>query len=162
LVNSRSDAEKAVNAVKYPPIGTRGVGLSRAQNYSLDLESYQKWNQDKSIVIVLLEHIKSVENLESIMSVSGIDGFIIGLYDLSGSLGVPGEFSHPKVKEALEEIYSKSQNFDYLMGQHIVPPDPQLVLDKIREGIKFIGFGTDFLFFENHIKNCLGKVRKHL
>jgi|TARA_B100001971_G_C18244246_1_gene573060 2-dehydro-3-deoxyglucarate aldolase len=162
LVNSRSDAEKAVNAVKYPPIGTRGVGLSRAQNYSLDLESYQKWNQDKSIVIVLLEHIKSVENLESIMSVSGIDGFIIGLYDLSGSLGVPGELSHPKVKEALEEIYSKSQNFDYLMGQHIVPPDPQLVLDKIREGIKFIGFGTDFLFFGNHIKNCLGKVRKHL
>lgn len=162
LVNSRSDAEKAVNAVKYPPIGTRGVGLSRAQNYSLDLESYQEWNQDKSIVIVLLEHIKAVENLESIMSVSGIDGFIIGLYDLSGSLGVPGEFDHPKVKEALEEIYHKSQKFDYLMGQHIVPPNPQLVLDKIREGIRFIGFGTDFLFFREHVKSCLGKIREHL
>lgn len=162
LVNSRSDAEKAVNAVKYPPVGTRGVGLSRAQYYSLDLESYRKWNQDKSIVIVQIEHIKGVENLESIMGVNGIDGFIIGLYDLSGSLGLPGEFDHPKVKETLEEIYQKSRKFDYLMGQHVVPPNPQLVLDKIQEGIKFIGFGTDFLFFREHTKSCLEKVREHL
>ena len=43
-VNSKSDTEKVVNAVKYPPIGTRGVGLFRAHNYSLDLNTYQKWN----------------------------------------------------------------------------------------------------------------------
>lgn len=160
LVNSKSDAEKAVNAVKYPPIGTRGVGLSRAQNYSLDLESYRRWNQENSIVIVQVEHVKAVENLESIMSVDGIDGFIIGLYDLSGSLGVPGEFEHPKVKEALAEICHKSQKFKFLMGQHVVPPDPQLVSDKIREGIKFIGFGTDFLFLTEYTKDCLRKIRE--
>ncbi len=161
-VNSKSDAEKAVNAVKYPPLGTRGVGLSRAQNYSLDLENYRKWNQENSIVIVQLEHIKAVENLESIMSVNGVDGFIIGLYDLSGSLGYPGNFEHPKVKEALDEIYKKSKKFDYLMGQHIVDPDPQLVLNKIQEGIKFIGFGTDFLFLGENCKRSLNKIRNAL
>ena len=162
LVNSKSDAEKAVNAVKYPPLGTRGIGLSRAQNYSLDLENYRKWNQENSIVIVQLEHIKAVENLESIMSVNGVDGFIIGLYDLSGSLGYPGNFEHPKVKEALDEIYKKSKKFDYLMGQHIVDPDPQQVLDKIQEGIKFIGFGTDFLFLGENCKRSLNKIRNAL
>lgn len=162
LVNSKSDAEKAVNAVKYPPLGTRGVGLSRAQNYSLDLENYRKWNQENSIVIVQLEHIKAVENLESIMSVNGVDGFIIGLYDLSGSLGYPGNFEHPKVKEALDEIYKKSKKFNYLMGQHIVDPDPQQVLNKIQEGIKFIGFGTDFLFLGENCKRSLNKIKNAL
>jgi len=162
LVNSREDAEKAVNGVKYPPLGTRGVGLSRAQNYSLDLESYIRWNQDNSIVIVQVEHIKAVENLESIMSVNGVDGFIVGLYDLSGSLGYPGNFEHPKVIEVLEEIHKKSRKYDYLMGQHIVDPNPQQALDRIKEGIKFIGFGTDFLFLSQYSKNCLKEIRKVL
>ena len=155
LVNSERDAKQAVNAVKYPPLGTRGVGLFRAQKYSLDLESYRKWNQENSIVIVQIEHIRGVENLESIMNVDGVDGFIIGLYDLSGSLGCPGNFEDAKVREALIEIHAKSKKFNYLMGQHVVNPDPNEVLERIEEGIKFIGFGVDFLFLGEHCKKCL-------
>ena len=159
LVNSRNDAERAVNAVKYPPLGTRGVGLSRAQNYSLDLESYRKWNQESSIVIVQVEHIKAVENLESIMSVNGIDGFIIGLYDLSGSLGHPGNFEHPKVQEALDEIYNKARVKNYLIGQHIVKPEPEEVKKKVKEGVKFIGFGVDFLFLGEYCRSCVSQIK---
>lgn len=162
LINSKGDAEKAVTAVRYPPIGTRGVGLNRAQDYSLDLKSYIKWNQKNSIVIVQVEHIKAVENLESIMNVDGIDGFITGLYDLSGSLGHPGDFEHPRVKEALEEIYKISKKHNYLMGEHVVQPNPHLVLKKIKEGIKFIGFGVDFLFLGEFCKNSLKEIRKAL
>ena len=96
-INTKLDAQKAVNAVKYPPNGTRGVGLFRAQNYSLDLKSYQKWNKEESIVIAQIEHIDSVMNIDSITSVQGIDGYIIGPYDLSASIGYPGEFDHPEV-----------------------------------------------------------------
>ena len=162
LVNSRNDAERAVNAVKYPPLGTRGVGLARAQNYSLDLESYRKWNQEKSIVIVQIEHIKAVENMETIMSVEGVDGFIIGLYDLSGSLGCTGEFDHPRVMEALEEIYIKSRKNNYLIGQHVVSIDPQQVFSKINDGVKFLGFGVDFLFLSEYTKSCMAEIRKTL
>ena len=90
MVNSKSDAERAVNAVKYPPMGTRGVGLSRAQNYSLDLESYQEWNQKNSIVIVQIEHIKGVENLQSIIDVDGIEHIILegGINILSKISGI--------------------------------------------------------------------------
>lgn len=162
LVNTKADAGKAVSAVKYPPLGTRGVGLARAQGYSLDFESYRKWNQDNSIVIVQVEHIKAVENLESIMSVEGVDGFIIGLYDLSGSLGCPGEFNNPKMIEALGEIYSKSEKNGYLMGQHVVTPEPKLVLDVIKQGISFIGFGTDFLLLRDKCQNSLNEIRKSI
>jgi len=162
MVNSKEDAEKAVAAVKYPPLGKRGVGLSRAQQYSLDFESYRKWNQENSLVIALIEHIEAVENIESIMSVAGVDAFIIGPYDLSGSLGCPGEFNNPKVAKALEEIYEKSRKNNYLMGQHIVNPDPVQVRDKIKIGIKFIGVGTDFLFLNMHCKDCFAEIKKEL
>jgi 2-dehydro-3-deoxyglucarate aldolase len=159
-VNTKGDAEKAVNAVKYPPFGTRGVGLSRAQNYSLDLDDYVKWSQENSVVIIQVEHIKAVENLESIMSVNGVDGFIIGLYDLSGSLGCPGDFEHPRVTDALEEIKNKANRYNYLMGQHIVKIDPQQVLDKIKQNIRFIGFGVDFLFLGEYCKRSLREIKK--
>ena len=149
LVNSRNDAERAVNAVKYPPLGTRGVGLSRAQNYSLDLESYRKWNQECSIVIVQVEHIKAVENLESIMNTEGVDGFIIGLYDLSGSLGCPGDFEHPKVQEALDEIHNKARNKNYLIGQHIVKPEPEEVKKRLKRGLNLSVLELIFYFLGN-------------
>lgn len=160
LVNTKEDAQAAVAAVKYPPIGTRGVGLYRAQRYSLDFESYRKWNQENCVVIALIEHVKAVENFESIMRVDGVDAFIIGPYDLSGSLGCPGEFDNPKVKEALEEIYAKAKKHGYLMGQHVVNPDPLLVKEKIKQGFKFVGVGTDFLFLNTTCKSCLTEIRK--
>lgn len=159
LVNSRNDAERAVNAVKYPPWGTRGVGLARAQSYSLDLGTYMKWNQGKSIVIVQIEHIRAVENLEDIMSVEGVDGMLIGPYDLSGSLGCPGDFDHPAVQEALEEIYRKSKTHGYLLGQHVVKPDPGLVLEAVERGVRFIGFSDDFLYLGESCRNLLREVR---
>ena len=159
---SNINAEKAVNAVKYPPKGTRGVGLARAQHYSLDLESYMKWNQEKSIVIVMIEHIRAVENLESIMGVEGIDGLFIGPYDLSGSLGHPGQFEHPAVHEAMEEIYRKAKASGYLIGQHIVKPDPQGVFEAIDRGVRFIGFSDDFLYLGEYCRKLIGEIRNKL
>ena len=104
MVNSREDAENAVRSVKYPPRGFRGVGLARAQKYGADFEGYKQWNDKNSIVIVQIEHILAVENLEEILSVPEVDGFIIGPYDLSGSLGVPGEFDNPEVLDALKRV----------------------------------------------------------
>jgi 2-keto-3-deoxy-L-rhamnonate aldolase RhmA len=156
LVNSKSDAERAVNAVKYPPIGTRGVGLSRAQNYSLDLESYKKWNQDKSIVIVQIEHIKAVENFESIINVEGVDGIIVGPYDLSASLGLPGQFDHPVVREALGTIKDFVNKGSKPCGFHVVEPSVDSALVRLHEGYLFLAFGVDFLFFG---EMCRGKLR---
>ena len=162
LVNSKSEAEKAVNAVKYPPEGTRGVGLARAQRYSMDLERYMKWNEENSIVIVQIEHIRAVENLESIMEVEGIDGMFIGMYDLSASLGYPGQFEHPAVREAIDEIFRKSKINGYLIGQHVVKPDPQGVSEAIARGGRFVGFSDDFLFLGEYCRNQLEAVRnKH-
>ena len=161
-VNSKSDAEKAVNAVKYPPIGTRGVGLSRAQNYSLDLESYRKWNQKNSIVIVQIEHIKGVENLQSIIDVDGVDGLIVGPYDLSASLGHPGEFEHSSVQEAFQTITTAIKDSSKPWGYHVVDPSVDAALDKFKQGYTFLAFGVDFLFFSINCRDKINSLRKEI
>lgn len=158
-VNTEGDAERAVNAVKYPPLGTRGVGLARGQKYSLDLDSYLEWNDAESVVIVQIEHIEAVENLEKIMGVDGVDGFIVGRYDLSGSLGKPGAFEDPEVKEALEEITRIAKVNGYAFGEHSVTVDPWEVSKLIREGCSFIGYGVDFLFLGESCRKGLRDIR---
>src|SRR3989338_2009418 len=63
MVNNKSDAVKAVEAVRYPPLGKRGVGLARAQGYGISFEKYKKWLNTESVVIVQIEHIDAVRNL---------------------------------------------------------------------------------------------------
>jgi 2-keto-3-deoxy-L-rhamnonate aldolase RhmA len=153
MVNSKDEAINAVNAVKYPPLGVRGVGLARAQGYGQSFEGYKKWLEESSVIIVQIEHIKAVDNLEEILSVAGIDGFIIGPYDLSGSLGVPGNFEHPDVIKALDKVKKISLKLNANSGFHVIAPDIEKVNEKIREGYKFIAFSLDTLFFSEAIKS---------
>ena len=162
MVNSREDAEKAVASVQYPPKGFRGVGLARAQGYGTDFEGYKKWNEQESIVIVQIEHIKAVENLEAILSVPGVDGFIIGPYDLSGSLGVPGQFDHPEMLKALNRVKDVSAKMNALSGFHVIPPEVEAFQEKVREGYKFIAHSLDILFLGNGCRDSLKNIRKFL
>ncbi|KFD40916.1 2,4-dihydroxyhept-2-ene-1,7-dioic acid aldolase [Peptococcaceae bacterium SCADC1_2_3] len=160
MVNDRKEAEAAVRAVKYPPIGTRGVGLARAQGYGATFEEYKKWVNSESIVIVQIEHIKAVENLEDILKVEEVDAFIIGPYDLSGSLGVPGQFDHPDVIAALKEVKEISRRLKKTSGFHVIPPRPEAVLEKYVEGYRFLAYSLDILFLGESCREGLEELRK--
>lgn len=159
MVNSKEDAEKAVKAVKYPPTGARGVGLARAQGYGITFEQYKQWLQDESVIVVQIEHIDAVNNLEDILSVDGIDGFIVGPYDLSGSLGVPGQFDYPEVKKALDRIKEVSKDLDANSGFHVVTSDIEPLKQKIDEGYRFIAHSLDILFLGDSCRNSLNRIR---
>jgi len=162
MVNTAEDARKAVNAVKYPPIGTRGVGLARAQGYGLEFEKYKRWVNKETIVIVQIEHIKGVDNLKDILGVDGVDGFIVGPYDLSASVGKPGELNHPELVDIQNNIIKIAKNHSVVPGFHVVPPNPEEVTGKIREGYRFIGFSLDTLFIGTQCRNGLAKIKEEI
>ena len=159
FVNSAADAKKAVDAVKYPPVGTRGVGLARAQKYGFGFEAYKKWAKDDSLVIALIEHIRAVENLESILSVPGLDGTLIGPYDLSGSLGYPGEFERPEVRKAMDRYESICKKMKKPMGFHVVHPDAAKVLEKKKKGYRFLAVGLDTLYLGTKCREVVSGLR---
>lgn len=162
MVNSREEAERAVAAVKYPPSGRRGVGLARAQGYGTRFDAYRDWLERESLVIVLIEHINAVKNLTDILSVEGVDGFIVGPYDLSGSLGMPGQFEHPSMIAALSEVQRviSDRETGAVAGYHVVPPQPDLVIRKIQEGYRFLAYGVDMLFLGEMCRMGLRKIRE--
>jgi 2-dehydro-3-deoxyglucarate aldolase len=158
MVNSKSDAEKAVNAVKYPPLGTRGVGLARAQGYGHEFDEYKKWVNTESIVIVQIEHIEAINSLEEILSVDGVDGSIIGPYDLSGSLGVPGDFESSKVQDAIsryEEVCSKLKK---PKGFHVVQPNAKNAVYYRERGYSLLAVGLDTLYLGTKCREVMGAL----
>lgn len=160
MVNTKGDAEKAVNAVKYPPKGFRGVGLSRANGYGSNFSGYKKWLENNSIVVVQIEHIQAVENLSEILKVKGVDAFIVGPYDLSGSMGIPGDFDHPDMKKAMKEIKMVGDCLRVPLGYHVVHPSVKSLKEKIKEGYTFLAYGTDFLFLGEMCRKELALIKK--
>jgi len=162
MVCSKKDAIKAVNAVKYPPTGKRGVGLARAQKYGFGFDDYTKSINEKTKVIAQIEHIDAINNLEEIFSVDGIDGTIIGPYDLSGSMGKPGNYEDRKVKEVLNKYESISKKLKKPMGYHVIQPDYKQVSEKINNGYSFIAFGVDILFLGTKCREQMSMLKKCL
>lgn len=161
MVCSKQDAIKAVEYAKYPPVGKRGVGLSRAQNYGYGFESYKSWVNESLVIIAQIEHIDGVKNIEEIISTPGIDGIIIGPYDLSGSLGYPGEYQRQEVIEALKTVEEICTKKSFPMGYHVVPPNKDLMLETINKGYKFIALSTDFYFMGESAKNLMKPTLKN-
>jgi 2-dehydro-3-deoxyglucarate aldolase len=149
---SGEDAKKAVEFAKYPPVGKRGVGLNRAQRYGYGFEEYKKWVDDYQVVIAQVEHIDGVNNIEDIIATPGIDGVFIGPYDLSASMGIPGQYNDPVVVQALQKLENACLNNKITMGYHVIEPNFSLVNDKAAAGYNFIAFSTDFLFMGRKAK----------
>jgi 2-dehydro-3-deoxyglucarate aldolase len=152
MINSAEDAQQAVNYVKYPPVGKRGVGLARAQKYGTGFDEYKQWLHNESVVIAQIEHIKAVENIDAILGVSGIDGIMIGPYDLSGSMGYPGEYDREDVKAAIEKVEEACKALNKPLGFHVIQPDHQLMTDKINKGYRFLAFSLDFYFLGDKVR----------
>lgn len=143
MVNSADEAKQAVEAVRYPPIGMRGVGLARAQGYGVGFEAYKDWLEHESVVIVQIEHIEGVKNLEQILKVPGVDGFFVGPYDLSASLGIPGQFDDPAMIDAMEQIHRIGMKSGKIPGIHIVEPDKEQLNENINKGYRFLAYSLD-------------------
>ena len=153
MINSGQDALDAKNYSYYPPIGKRGVGLSRAQGYGNNFDNYIKWSSENLTIIAQIEHIEAINNLEEIVKVKEIDALMIGPYDLSASLGIAGKFDNQVVKDALDTFISKSKKNTTSIGQHIVPLEQWRFREAVEKGYNFIAYGTDFQFLKSSIKN---------
>jgi 2-dehydro-3-deoxyglucarate aldolase len=160
-VNSALEAKNAVDSVKYPPQGKRGVGLARAQSYGFGFDLYRDIKVKEIKLIVQIEHINAINELDSIIQTEGVDGTFIGPYDLSGSIGKPGQWDEPEVKAALRIYEETAKKYNKLIGFHVVPPDYSLVEEKISKGYNFIAFGFDSIFLGTMVRDQLKMLKNN-
>lgn len=162
MVCSKDDAVQAVNYAKYPPLGKRGVGLYRASGYGTKFEEYKKWVNNELVIIAQIEHIDAVNNIDEILQVEGIDGTIIGPYDLSGSMGYPGDFEREDVKDAVQKVLDKCQEYKIPSGFHVVDTNPDALKIKIEQGCTFLAYGIDYFFLRDSALNGMNKLKEGL
>lgn len=160
MVNSAADAARAVAAMQYPPRGVRGVGLARAQGYGADFDAYRQWLAEEAVCIVQIEHIHAVNDIDAILTTPGVDGYIVGPYDLSASLGKPGAFEDPDVVAALERAFAAGKRLKKPGGLHVVEPDLKRLKDCIAQGLTFMAYSIDTRMLDVASRAGVAAVKK--
>jgi len=160
LVNTKEEAQQAVSACLYPPAGIRGAGLGRAQEYGLALKEYLERANDEIVVIPQVEHIEAVGNVESILTVPGIGMMFIGPLDLSGSMGLLGQVSHPEVTEAIGRTLSACKSAGVPVG--IYAGTAEAARERAADGFEFVAHGIDVMFLAEAAKQAAEEARPSL
>ena len=155
MIETREQIEAVIAWAQYPPDGTRGVGYSRANVFGKEFPGYFSEINRSLTIVAQIESIQAIENLESILSVPGIDAVMVGPYDLSASMGITGQFEHPKFHQAMAVYEATARRAHVPLGLHIVQPDCAALHKKIQDGYQFIAYGIDAVFLYRNAVNPL-------
>ena len=158
-VNTAEQARAAVAMATFPPEGHRGVSLCRATDFGRNFDAYYREHNQKLLVVCMLEHADAVKNVEAILAVPGIDATFIGPYDLSASLGLPGQTNHPDVLGAQQTLVAACHRHGVPAGIHVVATDGNEVARRIDEGFRFIACGIDTEFLQFGARHMLQQCK---
>lgn len=143
MVNTLDQVSALVNDIKYPPIGKRSYGVNRAQAYGFDFDKYiHSWNEE-SVFMIQVETIEAVNNIDSLLQNDQIDGVMVGPYDISGSLGVPGQTSHPLVIEASKKVIAACEKYGISCGTQVSDSTEESVQALFDLGYTYAILGSD-------------------
>lgn len=143
FVQSPEEAQAAVDAVRYAPKGTRGMGGSmRASNFGRDTDYFSK-AADEICVLLQVETGEALEQLEAIAAVDGVDGVFIGPADLSASMGYPGNAAHPAMEAIIDKAMKRIRTCGKAPG--ILAADPKRAQTCLDNGALFVAVGIDML-----------------
>ena len=157
-VNSPEHARRVVRAAKYAPAGQRGLGIARAHRYGLKVPEYMQGANDGTAVIVQAEHADAVAHIRDIVRVEGLDGVLIGPYDLSASLGRPGAVDHPDVRGAIDAVRAACVEAGIPVG--IFGLTAEAVRPYVEQGFTMIVAGVDTVLLAHASSTLLAAVRQ--
>ncbi len=129
MVENLGDLEAVASFSNFPPDGKRGMGLHPANGFGKYFDDYLSQQRQSPILIAQIENLEGVLNLEEVLSFPGLDGVFLGPYDLSLSLGKPGDFETREFIDAIEKVKRLSAAKNIPIGIHAITTD----IDKFRE-----------------------------
>lgn len=157
MIETAAQLEEAIDLATYPgqdawrktgqtAAAYRGVGFCRANQFGKNFDSYRRNIAPEIYLVAQIEHARAVENLDAILSHERLDAVMVGPYDLSGSMGLTGQFDHPEFTTVMQKIAQCCKKHGCHMGAHVVNPDPAALREEIAKGYQFIAYGIDALF----------------
>jgi 2-dehydro-3-deoxyglucarate aldolase/4-hydroxy-2-oxoheptanedioate aldolase len=160
MVCSAEEAAKVAAACAYPPKGIRGFGPRRANRYGVMSDrEYLDTIDDALVKIIQIEHINAADHIDEILSVKGIDGVVIGPYDLSGSMGLLSRIQHPEVLAQCEKVVRCCKAHHIPCGASIGPGNDEYIKYWIESGVDFLFCGDDLSFVKAGAESTIAKIK---
>lgn len=157
-IETKADAEAVVRGAKYSPIGSRGLSFNtRAGNYTAAGTNITDQLNEESLVVVHVEGTRGVENLQEIVSVPHIDVIFLGPYDLSQSLGIPGQVRDPRVIELMKSAVQTIRNAGKAAGTFA--DNPETAKQWRDAGVQYVALGVDVAIFLQACQALVKAVR---
>jgi 2-keto-3-deoxy-L-rhamnonate aldolase RhmA len=141
MVETADEASELVSATRYPPEGKRGIAAGRAADYGLHFEEYVHEANGSILTIVQIETETGLANVDEIAAVNGVDALFVGPADLSGSLGVFGEWESDRLVDAIDEVVASAREADTPVGTLTLEREDITV--RIEQGFDFLIVGKD-------------------
>lgn len=161
LIEDENQATELIQLIKYPPLGRRSFGVNRAHEYGSKFSEYvETWNS-KSIFMAQIESKMAVKNIEKILSVADLDAVMIGPYDLSGSLGVPGNTQHPLVLEAEKSVIAACVKARVSCGTQIANFNEENLNKALEKGYNFIIASSDLFVLNSWADSANNLIRNY-
>lgn len=156
-ITTKAEAEAVIARTKFAPMGERGVcRFVRAADYSAkDRYAYFK-DANQTVTVLQVEGQEGIDHIEEILSVDGIDVLFIGPYDLSQSLGVPGQINAPIVEEKMLEIVNICRKKKIAVGTFVDTPENALKWKRL--GVKYISYSVDMGIFYEAMTDIVHRV----
>lgn len=143
--------QQILNKIYFPPIGTRGYGYCIENNYGKRKVELNDLNF-KPLSIAMIETAIGIKNLNKITKIKSLDAIFIGPYDLSISLGIPGQFNNKKFINALNKIILTCKKNRKAFGIHIVQQDLKELKIRLKQGFQFIAYSMDTVILNKYLK----------
>lgn len=159
MVNNVEEAEAIIDCMMYPPVGKRGVILrSAVDKYTAGPTLEKLDHQNKTTALFCqIESAEGVDNAEKIAALEQVDCLWVGHFDLSCSLGIPGEFDNPKFTEAIEAVVAAAKKTGTSLGRLTGNVDEGVEL--YRQGFDFVAYQTDAWALGDHVAAGLKALR---
>jgi 4-hydroxy-2-oxoheptanedioate aldolase len=157
-VENATQARMFINQIKFAPYGNRGVcRFVRAANYSAQ-DRFEFFNDaNNTIIIMQIEGQEAISELDKILKVDGIDLIFIGPYDLSQSIGMPGQIDHPSVTQKMMEIINLCNKYNVVVGTFV--DNMENARRWKRAGVKYLSYSVDTGIFYEASHNLLEKLK---
>ena len=165
-IHTAEQVQQLVEYAKYFPIGKRGFCPSRKDGWGFDeigqksvSDQMEHWNKEV-LVIPQCETVGALEQIEAIVALDGVDGIFIGPFDLSISMGIPGQFEHPDFIAALEQVKlacKKAQKFCMIFAGN-----PDAAAERLRQGYDAVAYALDASVLISAFKRDLSTIKENL
>ncbi|WP_458211074.1 HpcH/HpaI aldolase family protein, partial [Haladaptatus sp. NG-SE-30] len=140
-IETRADAEAAVDHARFDPLGERGLSpYVRAGGYT-GRDDYTARQNEETTVIIHIEGERGVDNLDDILAVEGIDVLFLGPYDMSQSLGISGQVRDDRVEDLMQEVCDRAAEEDKVVGTYA--DDPEMAEQWIDAGAQYVAIHVD-------------------